>query len=208
MASSRTAVTARFFGVGSRADGHERRGQLIVDRRQPPAQLARFDSRRMWANAAACSICADGYAPHARRCGFACVCIVMRWRLQAQQRGNGVLRLREYENPVCVRSRPRQTRNSTSFLAPRGDDVERLARMRRGGAALRQSRCAARTIGGVTQCGAPRLGRRRSTGGGAWRPTHAVVSLPLARGGERLGRGAGRRYVAVAGVVARPSWTN
>jgi hypothetical protein len=44
-----------------------------------------------------------------------------------------VLGLREYENPVCVRSRPRQTGDSTSFLALWGDNVERMARMRRGG---------------------------------------------------------------------------
>ncbi|WP_264024466.1 hypothetical protein [Mycolicibacterium pyrenivorans] len=134
--------------------------------------------------------------------------------LQAQQRGNGVLGLREYYNPVCVRSRPRQTRDSTPFLAPRGDNVERIARMRRGGGRSAVRRFDSRGVRrerSVALRNVVRHGweRRRGADGGVWRPAHPVVSLGPSRGGERLGRGpAGQRYVAVAGVVARPSWTN
>ena len=93
----------------------------------------------------------------------------------------GVLGLHECDNPVCVKIAADTDVQQHVVSGSQGDNMERMARMRRGGgrtcgAALRQSRCAARTIGGVTRCGAARLGRRCGAGGAAWRPAHAVVS--------------------------------
>ena len=72
--------------------------------------------------------------------------------------GADVFALHECDNPVCVKIAADTDVQQHVVSGSKGDNMVRMARMRGGGvplcgAALRQSRCAARAFGGAARCG-------------------------------------------------------
>jgi hypothetical protein len=117
-------------------------GQLIVDRRRHAAEIARFDSHvvcgptrsdcDIWIGA----IGADGYGRfYLTRDGVGFCVRPHRYALAIASGtvAAGVLGLHECDNPVCVKIAADADVRQHVVSGSQGDNMERMARMRRGG---------------------------------------------------------------------------
>jgi hypothetical protein len=125
----------------ARFTGHEKRGQPIVDLRVHAAEIARFHSHvvcgptasdwNIWTGA----IGGDGSSllPHLR--GGEVVLSSAPLRAGARVRCGGCwgARLHDCDNPVCVKIAAAADPCQHFISGPQGDNMERMARMRRGG---------------------------------------------------------------------------
>ena len=122
----------------------------------------------------------------------------------------GVLGLHECDNPVCVKAAAATDPYQHVVSGSQGDNMDRMARMRRGGGRYAVRRFDSRGIRqerSVALREAARHGWRCGSGadGAAWRPSHAVVTYASAHWGrcawDRVGELGG-----LARGVATPSW--
>lgn len=130
-------------------------GQLVVDRQEHAAEIARFHSHvvcgptpsdcNIWTGA----IGADGYGRFYLTRDSVGFCVRPHRYALAIAGGSvaaGVLGLHECDNPVCVKIAADTDPQQHVVSGSQGDNMERMARMRRGGGRHAVRRCDSRGV--------------------------------------------------------------